>query len=210
MNEIIFPKNIMQYWDQGCFPEDIESLASTWAFENKSFDYNIFNRDSARDFIFSEFGSSDLKVFDMAAIPAMRSDIFRVAYIVKKGGFYVDAATKCLKPITFPLISTSNLVLMRKWHGGVWNGFISAKPMDSNLINLYDNILNNVKNKVSNDVWSVTGPKVFNDLFKEKEVENVLILEQKKINEWFSLVNDLQHKKNDHWSSVQKEKSIYT
>jgi len=207
----MIPSLIVQYWDQGDRPYDIESLMSTWKENNFDFEYRLYDRFSAEAFISEYYDREIVELFRSAALPAMRSDIFRLAFILKHGGVYVDAGTRCLKNISELISKNEKLILMRKHHGGIWNGFIAAEKNNATLQQIWDNVLQNLKSKVIEGVWGATGPGVYNAILNEDYDENdCLILPQSEIRlTWFRIENKLLHKKARHWSKVQVNMDIY-
>ena len=199
---------IIQYWDKKLIPVEISMLMNSWKFQNTDHNHKIFDRDSADEFIQKNYGSKIAQIFRSAALPAMQSDIFRIAYILNKGGIYVDAATKCEKPInSWPFYAETNCLLMRKWHRGIWNGFISSKCNSLFLSIAFDMIVDNILKKESNNVWAVTGPGVLQKV--AQNCNDYELFDQSTAKYSFSLVNNLDHKKNNHWSEKQIDSSIY-
>lgn len=207
----MIPSLIVQYWDQGDRPYDIESLMSTWKENNSDFEYRLYDRFSAEAFIAEHYDREIAELFRSAALPAMRSDIFRLAFILKHGGVYVDAGTKCLRNISDLISRNDKLVLMRKHHGAIWNGFIAAEKDNTTLQRIWDNVLQNLKSKKIEDVWAATGPGVYNAILNGGYDENgYLILPQSEIRlGWFRIENKLLHKKARHWSKMQVDMDIY-
>lgn len=204
----MIPRLIVQYWDQGDMPEDIARLTKSWADVNNYFGYRCFNKLDAVEFLREFYPENVLNAFLNCALPAMRSDLFRVAFILKFGGVYVDAATCCYSSIDKLLTTDSRLHLVNKWHGGIWNGFIAAEANDSSLRLIFDKIISNIEAKRSNDVWAVTGPGVYKMLLDDI-YEFIRVIPQSDLGDIFTLENDLEHKKNNHWSLAQQEKSIF-
>ncbi|WP_165735334.1 WcbI family polysaccharide biosynthesis putative acetyltransferase [Pseudoalteromonas sp. C8] len=206
IEETIIPKVIVQYWD-GELPAEIKKLTDTWKKNNPEFEYKIFNHEQAVKFIRDHYDKKASTLFLKAKLPAMQSDIFRVAYCLAKGGLYVDAATSCNKSLIDLFNRPKSLQVMRKWHGGIWNGFILTAAQHPVLNNIWNKILYNLDCEVGVDVWSTTGPGLFNEFCKGSN--NLDILDQTDLSKYFSLVNELQHKKKNHWSQVQKGTSIF-
>ncbi|HCG6647461.1 TPA: hypothetical protein NJ228_002423 [Vibrio parahaemolyticus] len=202
------PKVIVQYWGSSQVPEEINSLMCSWKTQNPDFQHVLFNEDSALKFIRDNYGERGEAVFKKAKLPAMQSDIFRVAYCLKKGGLYIDAATKCIEPIKHLFEAKEELTVIRKWHGGIWNGFVLSPPNNVVLGNIWADIVHNVESEVCNDVWKVTGPGVFNKHCEDNK--NVIVLDQLEVKKNFLLVNELKHKKTNHWSTKQKHESIFS
>ncbi|WP_158967010.1 glycosyltransferase [Paraglaciecola sp. L3A3] len=216
LGQNMVPKNIVQYWHKMPLPDDIAKLHKTWLHHNPDASIKLFDHEKASIFIKQEYGQDVLDLYLTAALPAMQSDIFRIAYCLAKGGMYIDMATDCLGAADNLFSYSNQLVVMRKWHGGIWNGLIVCEAGNPVLRKIWDNVLDNLSNKKFDDVWKATGPFSFNKII-DAEYENdlvgknrdVLIVPQQEISKFFGLVNELEHKKTSHWSDIQKEKSIY-
>ncbi|MCU7554451.1 glycosyltransferase [Alteromonas sp. ASW11-19] len=199
---------VIQFWNQQNLPPDIAQLRNTWKENNPQAEMLLFNTKTASDFIEQEYGAHVASLFNEAALPAMQSDIFRVAYCLANGGFYIDAGTECSAAVIDLLPDNDELVLMRKWHGGIWNGMISCKAGNPGLKAIWHRILDNLEQRPSNDVWKLTGPASFNQVVDGGEYDSVIrVVEQKHVKA-FRVVNELEHKK-QHWSKVQKNQSVF-
>jgi len=210
------PKKIIQYWHKMPLPDDIAELQETWALHNPNAEISLFDHEKASLFIKNEYGQEVLDLYLSAALPAMQSDIFRIAYCLAKGGMYIDMATNCIAPTDKLFTHNDQLVVMRKWHGGIWNGLIVCKAHNPVLKKIWDKVLDHIRNKKFDDVWKATGPFSFNAIIDTAYENNptgkerdIFIIPQEEINAFFALVNDLEHKKKSHWSDVQKDRSIY-
>ncbi len=87
------PKLIVQFWDDlDRLPQDVRECMQSWReLEQSGFMLQVFDDNSAREFIRINLGSRYEKAFDKCYHPSMKSDYFRYSYIFVKGGFYVDA-----------------------------------------------------------------------------------------------------------------------
>jgi hypothetical protein len=64
----------------------------TWKqLEADGFKVLLFDDESARDFIRENYESRHIDAFECCYHPAMRCDYFRLCYLLKRGGMYVDA-----------------------------------------------------------------------------------------------------------------------
>lgn len=204
------PSKLIQYWNKFPLPTDIAELQHSWPSINPDINCELFDFDKAQEFIFTEYGCDISNLFESAALPAMQSDIFRLAYILAKGGIYIDMATHCKSSLTPLLQFPEKLILMRKWHGGIWNGLLIAQQQNPIVNIIWEKVLDNLKNRKFDDVWQATGPYNFNEVIKSNEDDtHYLIYPQNEITQYFELVNDLDHKKNNHWSEAQKNNNIY-
>ena len=89
----VIPKVIIQFWhDRNAVPADVQECLDSWApLEGRGFGRILFDDYEARLFISKHFGRRYVRAFDRCHHPAMRCDYFRLCYILKYGGFYVDA-----------------------------------------------------------------------------------------------------------------------
>jgi len=87
------PKRIVQFWDDpNRLPQDVKECMESWKkLERSGFELQVFDENSAREFIKSHLGSRFENAFDKCYHPSMKSDYFRYSYIFVKGGFYIDA-----------------------------------------------------------------------------------------------------------------------
>jgi len=94
---IDIPKVIVQFWhDLGNVPNDVQECLDSWEFiMRRGFKRIIFDDHKARNFIYERFSAKHVAAFDLCCHPAMRSDYFRLCYLLKVGGFYVDTDEVC-------------------------------------------------------------------------------------------------------------------
>src|ERR1051325_2622590 len=87
------PKRIVQFWDDlRRLPTDVRECMQSWKrLEQSGFELQVFDENSARDFIRVHLGKRHVNAFDKCYHPSMKSDYFRYSYIFVEGGFYVDA-----------------------------------------------------------------------------------------------------------------------
>lgn len=87
------PKVIIQFWhDLDDVPNDVQECLDSWnPLIQHGFKRVIFDDRSARSFIHERFSTKHVAAFDLCSHPAMRCDYFRLCYLLKTGGFYVDA-----------------------------------------------------------------------------------------------------------------------
>ncbi len=87
------PRVVVQYWhDFNDLPQDVEACLNSWKeLENEGFDWQCFDDGRARAFIAEHYAPEQVEAFERCYHPAMRCDYFRMCYILKCGGFYVDA-----------------------------------------------------------------------------------------------------------------------
>ena len=89
----VIPYLLVQYWnDLTAIPSDVQKCIDSWKLlEKDGFKRLLFDDKSAKKFIKHNFDTRHLKAFNNCNHPAMRSDYFRLCFILINGGFYVDA-----------------------------------------------------------------------------------------------------------------------
>lgn len=206
------PKTICQFWDKPDLPDDLGPLVQSWR-DLPRYTHHLFNDETARAFLAEHYPATVVEAFDACMIPAMRSDIFRICAILKMGGWYADCSIEALKDPSQLIKRSDGMVYYRRWHGGVNNGLFAAKAGNAHLTALLDTIVSNVKHRVSDNLFLVTGPGVWNARFpketppppKTRQLDHSEIA-----NIYVRFHQDLAHKKDgQHWSDQQKSGAIF-
>lgn len=84
------PRRILQFWDQKTIPPDVQNCMASWR-SIPDFDHVLFDEEQAREFIRTEYDARHLDAYDLCNHPAMKADLFRLAYLYRHGGVYIDA-----------------------------------------------------------------------------------------------------------------------
>jgi mannosyltransferase OCH1-like enzyme len=87
------PRTLIQYWhDPANLPDDVlDCLASWHRLVDEGVEIRMFCDASAALYITERFGTRESKAFERCRHPAMRSDYFRMCFLLQEGGLYVDA-----------------------------------------------------------------------------------------------------------------------
>jgi mannosyltransferase OCH1-like enzyme len=203
----VIPKSIMQYWE-GPLNKEVEELLDSWRKLNPEYKYELFNRSLALKYLERNYDCNVVSAFSSALLPAMQSDIFRITWLLKEGGIYIDAATKCISPIDELITNSIELILLKKWHGKICNGFIASKSKNFTLKAYLAVIIRNVLEAKISNVWISTGPGALISIISNEDI--FTSIDQVDSSKFFLLINDLPHKKEHHWSNVQKNQIIYS
>jgi hypothetical protein len=200
---------IVQFW-RGKVPSDIIPLVDTWKTLNPDSSYILFDDQSAEDFMRQQFSAKLHEAFCKITIPAMKSDVFRVAYVLVKGGLYVDCATKCLRPVRDWISEDTPVMVMQKNNGFIWNGFIYAKAENPYLGQIWKTIEKNLINYEEGNIWALTGPGVFiAEYNKLDDSYKINFKPQNEMKKHFEIVNSLKHKAGCHWSHRQNIQPLF-
>ena len=202
---------LVGYWNTRDWPDDIREIHASWiAYGPK--DIKIYDYCEAASFIKDVYGERELNAFKLCAIPAMQSDFFRTLEILELGGLYMDMGIELLRHPAEFLSPDNNIVLYRRWHGRIVNNLFSAEKGNLLLSKIKDVILSNIERRISNNIWEVTGPKVWNDLTNTgQNTAGIRVICHEDIaGKTHVFRQDLNHKDaGRHWKDVQQKHSIY-
>ena len=114
---------VIQFWDSVDIPDDVRSFMDGWkaSYPDR---YVRFSGAEALAFIQANFSPDDAEAYQQCWHPAMKSDYFRLCYLLKNGGCYVDADEVQIAPL--PLVEhrhESFLMarpLIRGWRNGAF------------------------------------------------------------------------------------------
>jgi len=86
------PSTFVQYWhDSSAIPPDVRECMESWSpLQAHGVSMHVFDDVSGRRYIAENFGAREVTAFDRCRHPAMRSDFFRMCFLVAEGGLYVD------------------------------------------------------------------------------------------------------------------------
>jgi mannosyltransferase OCH1-like enzyme len=206
---------IVQFWDDGNPPSLIANRMQAWRYVNQDWDYVCFNRISAADFLREVFGQSLYTAFLDIRMPAMMSDVFRVAHTMVNGGLWVDAATTCLEPLSMWLDISEPLILLRKPHMQpplVWNGFIFASDQNHLFLTaVWEKIVKSICSRSGSNVWRHMGPGLYRDILQAGDYDHCL-----RVMQTDDLATKIQYGSSgeavpaeQHWSKRQLHESLY-
>jgi mannosyltransferase OCH1-like enzyme len=128
----MIPPMVIQYWDQNP-PGEVRELLerNTKLCRSKHVAYCLFDDLSAKEFIADNFSSDVSYAYDLSPHPAMKSDLFRLCFLLLKGGFYLDA-DMAFRECFYNIFSIKGEVSIFKWasHGrnNVCNWLVGAAP----------------------------------------------------------------------------------
>ncbi|WP_203959164.1 glycosyltransferase family 32 protein [Sphaerisporangium siamense] len=100
------PRVLVQFWnDASTVPGDVQECLDSWApLENAGFERLLFDDTSAGRFIQEHFAEQHMRAFARCHHPAMRADYFRLCFMLRVGGLYVDADDECQGASVEPLV----------------------------------------------------------------------------------------------------------
>ena len=213
------PKTIIQFWNEATPPEDVDQIMQSWDRENPDFEHLIFDDVRAETFIMNFCDAKVLRAFRIANYPAMRADVFRLAYLATHGGVYADADDLCRHPIGDWFSTDLELLLIQEHLGSIGNNFMAAMPNHPFIIAALNKVVDQILSK-QGDIWFTSGPGALtilfcnyylNDLRQSKIPPQICVMDCYSIAKKLSIQLPRQYKQTSKsWSSPKNEqKPIY-
>jgi len=152
------PRRIIQFWDEEQAPDDVEALAQTWRRHNVDFEYCRFSARTARNYLRARHPPPVLCAFDLAAEPAQKADVFRLAFLAADGGYYADADDRCVGPVGTLNRERRALLVYQEDIGSIGNDFLGAKPRHPIIIDALAAAVCAIGRGDRDLLWLSTGP----------------------------------------------------
>ena len=152
------PRRIAQYWDAAAPPADIQQITASWAECNPAFSHTLFDDLRARAFLHLHHGREILGAYHRATGPAMKADLFRLAWLYTEGGVYADADDRCVAPLEGLLPDGAALVLYREYLGTLGNNFLAAAPGHPVIATALAGATEAINRGDQELLWLATGP----------------------------------------------------
>jgi tetratricopeptide (TPR) repeat protein len=205
--ELHIPRSIVQFWDEAAPPDEISELSASWRSENPDFSYKLFNDETARRFLKQNHSHDTYVAFCQSREPAQKADLFRLAYLVSRGGFYADCDDRCAMPLQRFIPAKSTFVAYQEEYGTLGNNFIGATsdhPVVSRALKLAVDAINRGDRDM---IWLLTGPGLLTRAFAsvvarnpEQHLSNAAIFTAGKLQRGIELHCPLAYKlTNRHW-----------
>jgi mannosyltransferase OCH1-like enzyme len=151
---------LTQYWHAPPPPE-VATLVASQVAANPDLDHRLFDHAGAADFMAQRLGARAAQGFAECAVPAMQADLFRYGVLLADGGFWVDADTRGLAPLSSLLPSDAQGVVFERGNHNVINGCIGFRapghPLPALLLEI---ALEGIERRISESVWVATGPGI--------------------------------------------------
>jgi hypothetical protein len=208
-------RQLIQYWDRPEIPSPVKELMQNVQDLHPDWEYQCFNRLSAADELDFLYGKDLKQAFLDIRFPAMQADVFRMAYLLRHGGVWVDAATRLHEPLEQWLPWGHPVVLVRRKHQShpeVATGFMYASAGHPLMARAWDRISAYLLLRSGTKVYRHFGPGILRDLIREQPQLGALVqvLPEQEVSRFLcfgSSSNVLSAEQ--HWSQRQSHESLY-
>jgi mannosyltransferase OCH1-like enzyme len=146
-------------------------VTRSWREFHGDYDYMRFDDRSAADFISEQFSGEILRAYLRAPHPAQKADVFRLAYLCARGGFYVDVDDRCLASIRTIVPEWAEFVSYQEDYGTIANNFLGATPAHPVISRALELAALALNRGDSDTVWLCTGPGLMTRAFAQAFAE---------------------------------------
>ena len=193
-------QNLFQFWDTKEIPREIEQLMHTWD-AVPGFDHRIYDTAMAESYIAAHIGSRAHTAFLKCAVPAMQADFFRYCALYQEGGVYIDADTERTGDLAGFIADEKRGELMKR-QNRVANDFLFFRtPGDPLLNKVIERAILNIEDRISNNVWLVTGPGIMTHMYgddaQRSSFDAMTFLDVRDVRKVVRFRNDLEYKNSD-------------
>ena len=152
------PRAIAQFWDEN-IPPEIEKLCDGWRVAHPDFAYRRFSSADAGRFLATHGPAGAVAAYKRAREPAKKADLFRLAWLARNGGWYIDADDRCLAPLTGLDAGDRELILFQEEnYGSTGNNFIGVTPEHPVIVSALEQAIVAINRGNSDILWLSTGP----------------------------------------------------
>ncbi len=202
--------DLFQFWNTPTPPDEVAALMASWEADT-AFTYRRYDADSAEAYIAEHFTDREVNAYRQCAVPAMQADYFRYCALCAEGGVYLDADTSRGDDLAAFIAPADRGALMTR-QVRIANDFLFVRnPEDPLLRYCVEQATANIEQRVSNNVWKVTGPwimtRIYNSDNPDSLFEGYTIHHVRDVRGVVKFRNDLDYKHGeDHWRRSNLEK----
>lgn len=208
---MVIHQNIYLYWDKSTLPSSVRRVYENWSEIAHDWNVEIYCRDTAIEFLKSQYGKEISWLFETCRIPAMQADVFRVFVVLSRGGLYSDLTYEPQRTPGF-ISETHGLTAVKNWQGNFTNSVFYGHQGCPELEKVAREILHGIRCQENNKIWSLTGPGAwFRAISPHKNPEVYLENLPNLMRRWLrqSRYEHSTRGTPDHWSNRQKSENIF-
>ena len=163
----VIPKRIAQFWDSDDVPADVAKYMQSWRDNNKDWDYELFNSTRAGEFIGATCSPDVVTAYHRSTDATTKADLFRLAWLTHRGGFYVDADDVSTGPIEDILAPGTRLVAHQEDIGSFGNNFMGSVEGHPVTAAALEEATESILRGDRDMVWLSTGPGMMSRVFTQ-------------------------------------------
>jgi tetratricopeptide (TPR) repeat protein len=163
----LIPRKIVQFWDQKQPPPEIVRLLRTWEEAHPGYQYSRFDNSAARDYLATHYPDVVLNAYRSAAHPAQASDLFRLAYLYREGGYYADADDQCVGNVSSVTPPDVVLIAHQEHLATLGNNFLGCVPGEPVIGRALTLAIETLTHGYNDNIWLATGPGLLTRAFAE-------------------------------------------
>jgi mannosyltransferase OCH1-like enzyme len=171
-------------------------------------EYRFMVTEEREAFIRKHFQPGVLEAYQQLQIGAAQADLWRLLVLQKFGGVYMDIDAHLVWPLHWTIRDEATELYLRIKTGEISNYFIASAPNNPRLQRLIDRIVQNIRERSSENVYNLTGPGVFNEVLSSEDVPTTYYLttvnQGNFTNEFFQYIDKPQGK----WTKEQRKVSV--
>lgn len=181
----MIPKQIVLFWHDAKISGEVQKSIDKIRQYNADYQVILFDEQSAGEFIQQYYGQDLYRLYERRCVhPSMKSDLFRMCYLAKNGGIYVDIDIDCHH--SFEDIFNSYFFDCFLFYSigkpcCIDNDFIACQPNNPIILASIEKIRENLTIERSfSSVWECTGPGAVSMVVLELLMQKILSDDEEK------------------------------
>lgn len=163
---------IVQFWDNPSPPDDLAAEFEHWRADS-TLPYRLFDAATARAFLAETYGAMAGALFDACPHPAIKCDYFRLGWLARHGGIYVDADEGMAEGFvnTLPKLASRLVVQFTSHRPNAYfnNAFIAAPAGGSATVRAaFEEATRRLSRGTDGHPFTLAGPGVFTDMLIDR------------------------------------------
>lgn len=170
-----------------------------------TFEHRFVSTEAREDFIRSNYSERVINAYSRIQIGAAQADFWRVLVLYKCGGVYMDIDAHLIWPLEKMAELKDGEIFIQIKSGDLSNYFMASKPDTKNLELVINQIVENIENDASENVYDLTGPGVITRVLSGRTISKRFYLytcnQGNFTNEFFQYIDKPQGK----WTKEQQK-----
>ena len=163
-----------------------------------TYEHRFVSTEGRAEFIKANYPPDVYERYMRIQIGAGQADFWRVLVLQKYGGVYLDIDAHTVTSLDNIIRQEDDELFILMKDGKLTNYFIASVPDNPNFKKIIGQIIFNIDNEVTNSIFSLTGPRVFNNVLDAQKVRTALYryvsIQGSFTNEYFQYIDKPQGK----------------